>query len=96
MITRKEVEKIANLARIGLSSKEIDAYSKDLSAVLNYIGKLKKANVAKAGAASHSRKVINVFRKDEAVKEKEEVRGKLIQAASSKKDGYIKVKSVFK
>ena len=96
MISEKDVKRIANLARIDLAAAEIKRHQKELSSILDYIAVLKKADVAKADATSHSREVFNIFRPDDPLKETEGVAGKLIQAAPEKKDGYIKVKSVLK
>ncbi len=96
MISEKDVKRIANLARISLSFAEIKKYQKDLSSILDYIGVLKKADIKKADAMSHPRKVVNIFRQDESIKEAEKSAGKLIEVAPEKKNGYIKVKSVLK
>ena len=39
MITKKEVEYIAKLARLGLSEAEKEKYSKELSGILDYMKK---------------------------------------------------------
>lgn len=94
MISKKEVEHVARLARMDISPEEIESLRKDLSSVLDYIESLKKADIVKQDATSHLGEAVNVFRPDRAVKESEEVVGKLVQSAPSKKDGYIKVRPV--
>jgi len=95
MITRKEVEHIAKLARLGLPEKEIEKMKGELSKILDYIEKLKEVDVSEAEPTSHSVKVKNVMRRDEKIS-KSEIRNlkKLLEMAPDKKDGFVKVKSI--
>lgn len=45
MLTRDEVIKLAQLARIELSEAEVEKFRKDLSTVLEYVEELKRVNV---------------------------------------------------
>ena len=92
MISQKEVQHIAQLARLGLTAKEIEKYRRDLSAILDYIEKLKKVDITETKETSHPLSVKNVFRKDEAAKAAQN----LIALAPETKDNYIKVKSILK
>jgi len=93
MISKKEVEHIAKLARLELSEKEIEKMQKDLSAILDYFDLLKSASAPLRQGFGETRKA-NVFREDKADEQKREVAEKLIDAAPDKKDGYIKVKAI--
>ncbi len=96
MLSRKEVQHIAKLARLDLSQAEIEKYRKELSAILDYIEKLKKLEVAEIQPTSHPLKVENVMREDrenEKLKIKNE---KLMELAPETKNGYVKVKSILK
>jgi len=95
MITRKEVQHIAKLARLGLTEKEIEKFRRELSSILDYVAKLKKIDVSRVEPTSHPRLVKNIMREDESKDEKIEVRKKLIEMAPNKEKGYVKVKSVF-
>lgn len=68
MITRKDVEYVARLARIGLSDDEIEYFTKQLEAILEYIGKLNKLDVSKVEPTSHVLPIKNVYREDELKK----------------------------
>ena|SRR3989304_2620349 len=93
MLSKEEVQHIAKLARLGLTEQEIEKFQKDLSAILNYIEKLKEVDVAGVLPASHAVKIENVQRKDEV---RTKTPGeKLLDLAPDKKDGFLKVKSVF-
>lgn len=84
MITRKEVEHIAKLARIGLAEVEIAKLQKDIATVFGYFERLKKVDLAGVEPTSHPLKIENTMRKDEAKKESK----KLLA-------GFLKVKSIF-
>ena len=92
MISKKEVQHIAKLARLGISKKEEEEVQKELSSILGYVDRLKKVNVAKIKPTSHPLKIENVMRQDEAKKKKQ----KLVDLAPETKNGYIKVKSILK
>jgi aspartyl-tRNA(Asn)/glutamyl-tRNA(Gln) amidotransferase subunit C len=96
MISKKEVEHIAKLARLGLTEQETEKMRKELSSILDYIEKLKEVNISKVKPTSHSIKVENVMRKDEARSLKSEARIKIIEQTPEIKSGYLKVKSIFK
>lgn len=85
MLSRKEVQHIAKLARLGLTEKEVNKFRKELSEILDYMAKLKEIEVAKVKPTSHPLKVENMMRRDEAKKEKRKI---LL--------GFLKVKSILK
>ena len=95
-ITEKEVEHIAELARIKLAEKEKDKMTKELGAILGYIDKLKEVNTEGVEPIAHIAGLTDVFRSDDNPKEpaSENIK-RLMEQAPSEKDGYVKVKSVF-
>jgi aspartyl-tRNA(Asn)/glutamyl-tRNA(Gln) amidotransferase subunit C len=54
---------VARLARINLSEEEANAFQKQLGDVLNYVEKLRQADVSRVEAA-HALPIFNVFRQD--------------------------------
>jgi len=89
-LTKKEVEKIADLANIELSKDEIEKYRVQLSSILRYVAKLSELDTSsiKPGASTFNK---NILRKDF-------VTGSLDQASSvsgrkSSVDGYFVIKS---
>lgn len=96
MLSKKEVQHIAKLARLGLSEKEIEKMRRELSKILDYIEKLKEVDVSKIEPTSHSVLVENIIRSDEVKEEKLERRKKIIEMAPEKKEGYLKVKPILK
>ena len=91
MISKKEVEHIAKLARLELSEKEIEKMQKDLSEILDYFNLLKKAPASPRLMAG-SGEAKPAFRKDEA--RRSDLADEIIGAAPDKKDDYIKVKTI--
>lgn len=93
MLSKEEVKHVAKLARIELTSEEIEKFQKDLSAVLDYAEMLKEINTEKVKPCFHpSETKENVIREDEVKPSDLE----LTKAFPSKKEKYLKVKSVFK
>ena len=93
MITREEVQHIAKLASLGLNSQEIKKFQRELSAILDYIEKLKEIDVSKVEPTSHSILVENVMREDESQKSKVKSQ-KLIELAPETKNGFLKTKPI--
>ena len=60
-----DVAYVARLARINLSEEETRAFQKQLGDVLNYVEKLRQADVSHVEAAAHALPIFNVFREDE-------------------------------
>ena len=93
MITKKEVEHIAKLARLGLTEKEIEKFQKELSKILDYVEKLKEVDISKVEPTSHSIGMENVMRSDECQMSNVKSQ-KLLDLAPEIKNGYLKVKSI--
>jgi len=93
MISKQETEKIAKLARLGLSEKEIEKFQKELSSILGYIEKLGDLDVSLIEPTFHPFESVNVTRKDS--EKKKDFSKKLVDLAPEEKEGCIKVKSVF-
>ncbi len=95
MISKEETEHIAKLARLGLGEVEIKKYQKDLSAILDYIEKLKEVNIEGVKPFTHAAEIFNVSRPDKPAKKTREQTDKLIALMPDSKDRFLKVKSVF-
>ncbi len=93
MISKEEVKHIAKLARLGLTEEETGKSQKELSSILDYIEKLKEVDVKNVAPASYAILVENSTRDDEI--NPRPGGEKLLDLAPDKKDGFLKVKSVF-
>lgn len=95
MVSKKDIEHIAELARLGLSQKEKEKYSKELSGILDYIEKLNEIRTDKIEPTSQVAGLTNVFRKDEKPHEVDSDKiKKIIGQAPERKDNFIKTKSI--
>jgi aspartyl-tRNA(Asn)/glutamyl-tRNA(Gln) amidotransferase subunit C len=64
-ISKKEVEYIANLARLELSREEVENYTHQLNDILEYMEKLNELDTSDVKPLSHPVENKNVFREDE-------------------------------
>ncbi|MFZ2188294.1 MAG: Asp-tRNA(Asn)/Glu-tRNA(Gln) amidotransferase subunit GatC [Candidatus Moraniibacteriota bacterium] len=92
MLSKDEVKHIANLARIGITEKEMDKFSHDLSSILDWIKQLDEVDVAGVLPTAHITGMNDVSREDrmEDFLNKE----KIVELFPESKNGYDKVKSV--
>ena len=67
MITVKEVEHVAKLARLALSDDEKRLYTEQLSRIIDYFDELQKVDTTGIEPMSHALPVTNVMREDEVV-----------------------------
>ncbi len=96
MITGKEVEHVAKLARFGLAPEEVEKFKNELSAILGYMEKLKEVDVSKTKPTSYASVIGNVMRSDKAAGSENSNRLKLLEMAPAIKQGYFKVRSILK
>lgn len=94
MISKKEVQHIAKLARLGLSEKEMEEMQKELSAILDYIKKLKEVDISGVDFFISSGKLKNVMREDKEDEKSKLKNKKLLELAPEEKGGYLKVKQI--
>lgn len=92
-ITPEEVVKLANLARLGLSDKEMDELAPQMTEILAFAEQLNEVDVQGIELTSQVTGAVNVYREDEKwncdIK-----RDQLLKNAPESEDGFIKVKSV--
>jgi aspartyl-tRNA(Asn)/glutamyl-tRNA(Gln) amidotransferase subunit C len=65
-LSKEEVLRLANLARIELSRKEVDIFAKQLSQILEYFRKIDEVNVSNVKPTYHVIELKNVWRDDKA------------------------------
>ena len=65
MISDKDVEHVARLARLALTESERARMREQLSAILQYIDKLRAPDTASVEPTSHAVPLVNVMRDDE-------------------------------
>ena len=96
MLTKKEVEKIAELARLKLEEKEKEKFAEDLSSVIGYIQKLSEVNVEKVEPMTGGTDLESITRQDDETKSisDPQTRKQILNAAPDREDDYFKVPSI--
>jgi len=64
-LTAQDVRWVAHLARLELTGAELEAMTKQLGAILDYIDSLKQVNTDGVEPMAHAVEVRNVFRPDD-------------------------------
>lgn len=64
-LTRDDVLKLASLARLGLTDEEVEEFSKELTAILQYVEQLSSADIDGLEPTSQVTGLTNVTRPDE-------------------------------
>ncbi len=91
-ITKEEVKKVANLARLELNENEINNHASQLEKILEYIKQLEKIDTDDVPCTTRAIEVINVFRKD--VQKISECSQELLELGPSREDQYYKVPKI--
>ncbi|MEK7578582.1 MAG: Asp-tRNA(Asn)/Glu-tRNA(Gln) amidotransferase subunit GatC [Patescibacteria group bacterium] len=96
-LTKKEVEKIAGLARLELSEEEKEKFADDLSSVLGYVQKLSEVDIKKVEPITGGTSLESVTRKDDETKcvSDSQMREQILSASPNREDDYFKVPSIF-
>jgi aspartyl-tRNA(Asn)/glutamyl-tRNA(Gln) amidotransferase subunit C len=95
MLSKSEVQKIAQLARIEITEEEAEKYSKELSDILGFVEKLNEVDTEKIEPIAHITGAKNMTREDKVIEYSEETKGGIIDNFPEKKDRFNKVKAVF-
>jgi len=93
-LTQKEVEHVAKLARLGLSEKEKDKFSKELSAILDFVEKLNEVKTNKVEPTAQITGLENVYREDKGREKTKPETDKLLRLAPETENRCVKVKAV--
>ncbi len=91
-LTREQVEHVADLAKLGLSEKEIETFRRQLSAILEYVAVLERLDTEAIPPTATVLPLRNVMRVDEA--EPSLTQEDALSNAPSTVDGYFQVKPI--
>src|SRR6056297_3872689 len=91
-IDKKQIEHLADLARLGVTESEKEKYSEQISDILDYFDQLREVDTKEVAPLSHVFELSNITRKDKNKKicSPEE----LIAEAPETEKRQIKIKSV--
>ncbi|MBT4277638.1 Asp-tRNA(Asn)/Glu-tRNA(Gln) amidotransferase subunit GatC [Candidatus Falkowbacteria bacterium] len=95
MLTIKEVQHIAKLARLELTKKEEEKLVDELSSILGYVDKLQEVNTDGVEITSQVTGLINSVRKDVVEETSSEKVKDILTNAPEKEENLFKVKNVF-
>lgn len=85
---------MAKLARIELTEKEKEKFTKELSSILDYVEQLNKVDTSKIEGISQVTGLKDVVRDDKSRIIKHESREKILKQAPKKKRDYFKVPKI--
>jgi aspartyl-tRNA(Asn)/glutamyl-tRNA(Gln) amidotransferase subunit C len=91
-ITIKDVEYVANLAKLELSEEEKRRFQKELDNIIRYIDQLNELDTTNVPITSHVTFLQNVFREDKVLPSLSS--DQALANAPEKKDGFFKVPRV--
>jgi aspartyl-tRNA(Asn)/glutamyl-tRNA(Gln) amidotransferase subunit C len=92
MISREDIQKLATLSRIKLTSEEEQKFAKDLESILGYVTQIK--NVTGSGESRGNEKHINALRDDEHPHESGIHTEAILAEAPKRKGDYVQVKKI--
>ncbi len=88
MISRKDVEYVANLAHLKLAEKEKEEYTEQIGSIIDYVDKLKELDTENVTPTAYTVPMKNVLRDDKARESLN--RKKTLANAPDKKNGLFK------
>lgn len=92
MITTEDVKHVAKLARLELSDKETDIFSKQLGDILKYVEQMNEIDTTNVKPMPHPTEVFNVMREDKV--EYEQTKEELMKNAPYEEDGFFRVPKI--
>lgn len=92
MITIKDVEHVAKLARLELTDEEKELYTKQLGDVLQYVNQMNEVDTSNIEPMTQVVDFVNVMREDKVVYE--QTKEELMKNAPDAENGFFKVPKI--
>ena len=92
MITIKDVEHVAKLARLELTEDEKEMYTKQLSDVLSHVDAMNEVDTSNVEPMAHAIDFVNVMREDKVFYE--QTKEELMKNAPYEEDGFFRVPKI--
>jgi len=92
MITIKDVEHVAKLARLELTDEEKELYTKQLGDVLKYVDQMNEVDTSNVKPMTQVIDFVNIMREDKVVYE--QTKEELMANAPEEENGYFKVPKI--
>ena len=93
-ITRDQVCKVAELARLKLNNEQLDNHAIQIEKILEYINQLEKIDTTNVPCTTRAIEVINIVREDN--EKKFDNREEILDLAPSREDDFFKVPKIIK
>ena len=87
-----DIEKVAELAKLQLTSEQKEKFGKQLDEILKYMEKLKEINTENVEPLRHVLEIATPFREDVALPSLD--RGKALMNAPAQEEGFFKTPKV--
>ncbi len=91
MISKQDVEKLAGLSRLALTSAEMDRFLGEIDSILGFVAKVKEVGDAASTPVYAS---VNVLREDVVLHSSGDYTEKLVAAAPLRDGNFVKVKKI--
>lgn len=92
MITVKDVEHVAKLARLELTEEEKEKFTSQLGDVLKYVEQMNEVDTSNVEPMAHAIDFVNVMREDQV--KYEQTKEELMSNAPDAEDGFFKVPKI--
>ena len=92
MITIKDVEHVAKLARLELTEEEKELYTRQLGDVLKYVDQMNEVDTTNVKPMSHAIDFVNVMRED--VVSYDNTKEELMANAPEEENGFFRVPKI--
>jgi len=92
MLDIKDIDKLAELARIEIPQEEKESLRQEIDAILGYVGEIQKVSADTPKEAKQSQ--VNVFREDSHPHLPGEFTKELLKSLPRREDDYVKVKKI--
>ena len=92
MITIKDVEHVAKLARLELTEAEKERVSKQRGDMLKYVEQMNEVDTTNVEPMSHAIPIVNVMREDVVVSE--QTKEELMANAPAEENGFFRVPKI--
>ena len=92
MISKKDVEHVAKLARIEITEEEKEKFTKQLDDIIKYVEQLNEVDTTGVEPMAHAYPLFNVVREDEA--KYACTRQELLKNAPQEEDSFFKVPKI--
>ncbi len=92
MITVKDVEHVAKLARLELTEEEKEKFTKQLGDVLKHVDAMNEVDTSQVEPMAHAIDFVNVMRDDKVYYE--QTKEELLKNAPDEEDGFFRVPKI--